>query len=101
MKSSTALPIPLLRRHREQILELAERHGASNIRLFGSVARGDWTPESDIDLLVTLEPGRDYLDLVGLWQDLEALLGCRVDVLSDGGVSPYLKERIHSEAIQF
>lgn len=67
--------------------------------MFGSTARGESGESSDIDLLVEMEPGRGLLDLVGLWQDLEDLLGTRVDVLSDGGVSPHLRERIDAEAV--
>jgi hypothetical protein len=67
--------------------------------VFGSVARGDAQADSDIDLLVEMEPGRSLLDLVGLWQDLEDLLGTHVDVLSEGGVSPHLRDRIYADAI--
>ncbi len=77
----------------------AATHGARNVRVFGSVVRGDADAASDVDLLVEMEPGRSLLDLVGLWQDLEDLLGTHVDVLSDGGVSPHLLERIYGEAV--
>ena len=87
-----------LNEHRDEILSIAARHGARNVRLFGSVARGDARPDSDIDLLVDLEPGRSLLDHVGLWQDLEELLGRRVDVVVDGGLSPHLEKRILAEA---
>ena len=87
-----------LNEHRDAILAIAARHGARNVRLFGSVARGDARPDSDIDLLVDLEPGRSLLDHVGLWQDLEELLGRRVDVVVDGGLSPHLEKRILAEA---
>lgn len=89
----------LLAVNRAKILELAARHGARNVRVFGSVARGEIGPESDIDLLVDMEPGRSLLDLIGFWQDTEEFLGCKVDVITDGGISPYLKERIYSEAV--
>lgn len=89
----------LLRSKRNEIFQIAARHGARNIRLFGSVARGESRPDSDLDLLVEMEQGRSLLDLVELWQDLEELLGRKVDVITDGGVSPYLKDRIYSEAI--
>lgn len=88
-----------LRAKRPQILALAAKHGAYNVRLFGSVARGEATETSDLDFLVTMEKGRTYLDLIGLWQDLEELFGCKVDVITDGGISPYLKDRIYAEAI--
>lgn len=89
----------LLSRHRPEILRLAAVHGARNVRLFGSVARGEACDESDIDVLVSMEPGRSLLDLVGLSQDLESLLGCQVDVVSDRGLSPYLRDRILAEAL--
>ncbi len=67
--------------------------------MFGSVIRGESATTSDVDLLVEMEPGRSLIDLVGLWQDLEHLLGTHVDVLSDRGVSPHLRERILAEAV--
>jgi uncharacterized protein len=88
----------LLSKKRAAILNLAGRHGASNVRVFGSIARGEAAPDSDIDLLVKMKEGRSYFDLVGLWQDLEELLKTRVDVLADDGLSPHLQERILKEA---
>lgn len=88
-----------LRNQRDEILRYAAEHGARNVRVFGSVVRGDSEATSDVDLLVEMEPGRSLVDLVGLWQDLEDLLGTQVDVLSDGGVSPHLRERIYAEAV--
>jgi hypothetical protein len=88
-----------LRARREEILGCAAEHGARDVRVFGSMARGESEVMSDIDLLVQMEPGRNLLDLVGLWQDLEDLLGTRVDVLSEGGVSPHLRERIYADAV--
>jgi len=89
----------LLESRRNEILDLAATYGAKNIRVFGSVARGEGGPGSDVDLLVDMEKGRNLLDLVGFWQDLEELLGCRVDVITDGGISPYLRERVYAEAL--
>jgi predicted nucleotidyltransferase len=88
-----------LRRRRDDVLRLAERHGARRVRVFGSVARGETGPASDVDLLVEMEPGRSLLDLVALWQDLEDLLGCRVDLVTEGGLSPYLRDRIHAQTV--
>jgi len=88
-----------LRERRAEILRCASKHGARNVRVFGSAARGEAQQGSDIDLLVEMEPGRSLLDLVGLWQDLEDMLGSHVDVLSEGGVSPHLRERIYADAI--
>jgi predicted nucleotidyltransferase len=87
-----------LQTHRPTILRIATRHGARNVRVFGSIVRGDAGPNSDIDLLVELEPGRTLLDVIALEQDLEELLGRPVEVLTDGGLSPYLQERILAEA---
>lgn len=93
------IDLPQLRDRRDEILRYASEHGTRNVRVFGSMARGDAAAASDVDLLVEMEPGRNLLDLVGLWQDLEDLLGTHVDVLSDGGVSPHLRERIYAEAV--
>ena len=89
----------LLDRHRDEILRLAASYGARNVRVFGSVVRGEDGAESDLDVLVSMEPGRTFLHLVGLWQDLERLLGCRVDVVSDRGLSPHLRARILADAV--
>ena len=89
----------LIRSKREEILALAARHGASNVRVFGSVARGEAGPGSDIDLLVTLEDHRSLLDLVALWQDLEDLLGCEVDVVTERGLKERMRERVLREAV--
>ncbi|MBM4438366.1 MAG: nucleotidyltransferase family protein [Actinobacteria bacterium] len=66
-----------LRAHRDEILRIAAKYGAHNVRVFGSIARSEADAESDIDLLVDLEPGRSLFDLGGLWADLNALLGMR------------------------
>ena len=80
-------------------MDLAGKYGAKNLRISGSTVRGEGGPASDVDLLVDMEEGRNLLDLVGFWQDLEELLGCRVDVISEGGISPYLRERVYAEAL--
>lgn len=80
------------------ILRVARSHGATSVRVFGSRARGENSPESDLDVLVTMEPDRSLLDVVAIQQDLEDLLGYRVDVVTEGGLSPYLRERILAEA---
>ena len=92
------MSIEMLHAHRRAILELATRHGAHNVRVFGSMARGEARPDSDVDFLVDVEPGRTLLDVIALEQDLEALLGRPVEVLTDGGLSPYLQQRILAEA---
>ena len=89
----------LLRTRREHILQLAADYGAHNVRVFGSVARGEAGPTSDIDLLVDMEQGRSLLDLIGLSQELEAFLQRKVDILTDDGLSPYLEKHIQREAV--
>jgi hypothetical protein len=88
----------LLKMKRDEILKLADQHGARNVRVFGSVARGVAGPDSDVDLLVELEPGRSLLDLSALVLDLEELLGRRVDVLPDSSIYWLLRRRILKEA---
>jgi hypothetical protein len=79
-----ALTLDELRIHRDEILRLAASHGARNVRVFGSVARGEARPDSDVDLAVVLDPGRDVLDLCALIADLENLLGRSVDLVDMG-----------------
>lgn len=88
----------LLRTKRDDILRIAAKYGASNVRVFGSVARGEADSESDIDLLVNMEPGRSLLDLCGLLIDLEDLLGCKVDVVTEKGLRDRIRERVLKEA---
>ena len=83
---------------RDAILRLAAHYGIHRVRLFGSVTRGEAREDSDVDVLVDFEPGRSLLDQVGFEQDLSAMLGCQVDVVVEGGISPYLEERILQEA---
>jgi predicted nucleotidyltransferase len=84
---------------RDEILRLAATRGARNVRVFGSVARGDSDERSDIDFLVDLEPGRSLLDLGGLNLDLERLLGSSVDVVSSRGLRDRVRERVLREAV--
>ena len=88
-----------VRSKRDIILQLASKHGARNVRIFGSVARGEAGESSDLDVLVDFEPGRSLLDQVGFEQDLEDFLGCAVDVVVEGGISPFLEARILREAV--
>ena len=89
----------LLRSKREEILRLASRHGARNVRVFGSVARGEADELSDVDLLVDLEPGRSLLDLGGLLMDLRDLLRRNVDVVTERGLKARIRSRVLQEAV--
>lgn len=89
----------MLQIQRDDILTIAARHGAHNVRVFGSVARGDARPDSDLDILVDLEPGRSLFDLGGLLYDLQALLGVEVDVVTEKGLRPRIRAQVIQEAI--
>lgn len=88
-----------IREKREEILRIAEEHGARRVRLFGSVARREARADSDVDFLVELEPGRSLLDHAALMQDLESLLGCPVDVATYRGLRERIRDRVLREAI--
>ena len=89
----------LLQRDREEILDPALRHGAEDLRVFGSLAGGEGGEDSDLDLLVTLAKGRSLLDFTALKHELEDLVQRPVDVVTEKALSPYLRERIVSEAV--
>lgn len=90
----------LIAKHRGEILALATKRGAHNVRLIGSVARGDDNDQSDIDLIVSLEPGRTLLDLGGLLMDLQKLLGCKVDVATEHrDISPHFRAEVERDAV--
>ena len=84
---------------REEILRLAAKRGAKNVRIFGSLARGESDERSDVDFLVDLEPGRTLFDLSGLLLDLESLLHSSVDVVTERGLRPRIRERVLEEAV--
>lgn len=88
-----------LRERREEILRIADKHGARTVRIFGSVARGEEDEASDIDLLVEMEEGRSLLDLGGLLMDLQDLLGCRVDIVTEKGLRERIRARVLKEAV--
>jgi predicted nucleotidyltransferase len=88
-----------LRRHHEQIQAIADRYGVSNIRVFGSVARGTATADSDLDLLVDVEPGRGYFELAGFALDVEDLLGVFTQVATPNGLNPRMRARILADAV--
>jgi predicted nucleotidyltransferase len=90
---------PSIREKREEILQAAARHGARGVRIFGSFARGEAEPDSDLDVLVDLEPGRNLFDLGGLLMDLQDILGRRVDVVTEGSLHWYIRDRVLNEAV--
>jgi len=89
----------LLQAKRDEILNIAAKHGARNIRLFGSTARGEDTPDSDVDLLVDTGPTTSSWFPAGLILDLEHILGRRVEIVTEKGLSPYLREHVLREAV--
>ena len=84
---------------RAEILKVAATHGAKNLRVFGSFARGDERPESDIDLLVEMEPGRSLLDIIAIKHALEDITNRKVDVVTEKALSPYLRDKILRDAV--
>jgi predicted nucleotidyltransferase len=91
--------LEMLHQLREEILSICAHHGASNVRVFGSVARGQANQESDVDFLVTLEKGRSLFDWGGLVADLEELLGIKVDVAPEDSLRPQIAEAALRDAI--
>lgn len=89
---------PFIEQHRQSLLSLARRHGVCAVRVFGSMARGDDRPDSDVDLLVTPLPNTSALDLGSLLLDAQDLLHRRVDLVSDRALSPLIRERVLLEA---
>ena len=85
---------------REEILRIAAEHGARNVRLFGSLVRGEEKAESDVDFLVHLDEDRSLLDHVALIQDLGALLGCKVDVVEDDALHYVIRDRVLAQAVE-
>lgn len=90
----------LLARHRAEILDLAARHGATDVRVFGSVARGEDDETSDVDLIVRFPGGGTLNGLCGLGEDLETLLGCKVDLVTDHpNMRPHFREELMRDAV--
>jgi predicted nucleotidyltransferase len=87
-----------IQRQRDVVLGIARRYGASNLRLFGSVARAEERPDSDVDLLIDLGPERGFSDYLGLAEELEALLDRRVDLVLSRSLSPHFRPFIEAEA---
>ncbi|MBI2763701.1 MAG: nucleotidyltransferase family protein [Chloroflexi bacterium] len=92
------MTVQQLVRHAREIRQLGAQHGAVNVRVFGSYGRGNSGPSSDLDLLVQMEPGRSLLDLVGFQQDVADLLGIPVDVVTEHGLSRYIRDSVLADA---
>ena len=91
--------LALMRERRGDILRLARTHGARRVRVFGAGARGTSHADSDMDLLVEMAEGRSLLDRIALQQDLEELLGLKVDVVTEGALHPHVRSQILEEAL--
>lgn len=89
----------LVKQKRNEIIHIAARHGASDVRLIGSVARNEETAQSDIDFLVRFEPNRSLFDHISLIQELEALLNCKVDVASEAGLRKRIRDSVEAESV--
>jgi hypothetical protein len=89
----------LLKGKRKDVLSMAAKYGARNVRVFGSLARGEADEQSDIDFLVEMEPGRSLLDLGGLQAELEALFGCTVDVVTEKGLKARIRNQVLAQAV--
>ncbi len=90
------LPIP--RALADELRRIAGRHGVDRVRVFGSHARGDARPDSDLDLLVRLLPGHGFSDFMAFCEEAEAAVGQRVDVVTEDGLSPFIRDRVLAEA---
>jgi predicted nucleotidyltransferase len=96
MKSRLSVALPAIR---DDVLRIAAAHGAGNVRVFGSVGRGEQSASSDLDLLVDMAKGRSLFDLIALSNDLEESLGVEVDVVTEASLSPYIRDRVLNEAV--
>jgi predicted nucleotidyltransferase len=92
-------PLELLQQRREDIRRIAAQHGAYNVRVFGSVARGEARADSDIDLLIEKGPTTSSWFPAGLVLELEEMLGQRVEIVTEKALSPYLRDRVLHEAV--
>ena len=89
----------IIKNRRNEILDIAAKYGAKNIRVFGSMAHGEESPESDLDIIVEMEKGRSLLDIIAIKQDIEELLGRKVDVVTEASISPYIRDNVLKEAV--
>jgi uncharacterized protein len=101
MSETTRTPPTLedLRQRRDEIIALMHKHGASNVRVVGSVARGDAGPDSDVDLLISFPPNRSVFDLVGLWLDIKELLGYEISLIPDSTSNEQFLQSVLEDAV--
>jgi predicted nucleotidyltransferase len=90
----------IIKRYRNEILKISTHYGAKEIKIFGSALKGEAKTNSDVDLLVELEPGRSLLDIIAIKQDLEDLLGCKVDIVTEAALSPYIRDEVLNQAVR-
>jgi len=93
------MEIEELKQKRDEIISIVRRNGGREVRIFGSLVRGDSRNDSDVDFLIELEPGRSLLDIIAIKQDLEELLQRKVDVVTENAVSPYIRAEVLGQAI--
>lgn len=89
----------ILKNRREDIIRVAGQYGARNVRVFGSMARGEADVDSDLDIIVEMEPGSSLLDIIAIKQDIEDLLGRKVDIVTEASISPYIRDTVLKEAV--
>lgn len=89
----------IIQDRRNEILAISKKYGAKSIRIFGSVARGEDRPDSDLDIIVEMEKGASLLDIIAIKQDIEDILGRNVDVVTEASISPYIRDKVIGEAI--
>jgi uncharacterized protein len=97
--TKTIPSLEAIRARRDEILRLAEEHGVANIRVVGSVARNEATADSDVDFLMTIPPKRTVFDLVGLWLDMQELLGYSVSIIPDSSEDPTFMQSVLEDAV--
>ena len=98
-KSRIRISLDVIKEKRDEIIRIAEKHGASAVRVFGSVASGDNSADSDLDILVKMEDSRSLVDHVALIRELEEILECRVDVVPEDTLHSRIRQRVLSEAV--
>lgn len=89
----------IIKNKREDIMNIAQKYGAKNVRVFGSMARSEEDMDSDLDIIVEMESGSSLLDIIAIKQDIEELLGRKVDVVTEASISPYIRDAVLKEAV--